>query len=415
MFDSRFVRNTITMVLGASLAQIIPILVTPILTRLYTPEEFGVLALFIALTSILGSIASGRYELAIILPEDDVDAINVAALCLLLASMFSFLLLIPVFVFNSQITNLLGSDEIGNWLYLVPFVVLVIALNNVLNYLNTRKTLYKDVSKTKVYKSIVMSALQLLLGFMKAGSIGLVVGNFVSLIFSNVRLIMNVFNFYEIKNGLGVSGVREVSVRYSSFPRYMMPATFFNTSSSKVLEFGLPVIYSLSTLGFYFIVQRILATPASFIGGAVAQVFFQNLSVLVKDQERFRAKFWKVLGTLAVISIVMFSTLYLIIVDLFVLVFGDGWQIAGEMARVIIPLFAIQFVVSPLTSVNQVLENTGIVLLWQILLFISYVLIVFNAYVSSVPFMELLEHVSVIISLCYAFYLIVIVVVVERG
>lgn len=412
---SEFSRNVLTLMTGTTIAQAIPIAITPILTRLYTPEDFGVLALFLAITAILGSIANARYELAIMLPEEDEDAINIAALGILIAVCFSLVLLITAIAFNDQIVSLIGNEEIGFWLYFVPFVVLIIALYNVLNYLNTRKTLYKDIAKSKVYKATAMSVVQLLVGFLKSGSFGLVIGSIASHIFSNLKLMHNFFKYYDLKKRPIKWKIFKVASRYSKFPRYMMPATLFNTMASKLVEVGLPILYNLKTLGFYFLVQRVLATPASLIGESIAQVFFQNLSVLVKDRGKFRNKFWKVVFALTLISAVIFSTLYLIIVDFFILVFGDEWRVAGDMARILLPLFAIQFIVSPLTSVNQVLENTGLILAWQIMLFISYLTILLNAYVGEVSFMALLENIALIISLNYLFYLLVIGAVVERG
>ena len=117
---SEFSRNVLTLLTGTTIAQAIPIAVTPILTRLYTPEEFGLLALFIAITAILGSISNGRYELAIMLPHSDEDAINIAALALLITIVFSIILLVPAVLINAQIAELLGTTDIKVWIYLIP-------------------------------------------------------------------------------------------------------------------------------------------------------------------------------------------------------------------------------------------------------------------------------------------------------
>src|SRR5690606_7165604 len=125
---SEFSRNVVTLMTGTTVAQAIPVAISPVLTRLYGPEDFGVLALFVALTSIFGAIANGRYELAIMLPESDDDALNVAALGLLIAAALSFLLLCIAVAFNGPISALLGNGDIGPWLYLVPLTVLFMGL-----------------------------------------------------------------------------------------------------------------------------------------------------------------------------------------------------------------------------------------------------------------------------------------------
>ncbi|MDA3821220.1 MAG: oligosaccharide flippase family protein, partial [Bacteroidales bacterium] len=132
--------------------------------------------MFVALTAILGSIVSGRYELAIMLPEEDEDAINVAALGLLIAMVFSISLMIPTIFLNGYITNLLGNQEISFWLYFVPFIVLMSGLYNVLKYLNIRKKLYKDIASATIYRSTVSASIQLGVGYVKSGVTGLISG-----------------------------------------------------------------------------------------------------------------------------------------------------------------------------------------------------------------------------------------------
>ena len=122
---SEFSRNVFALMTGTTIAQAIPIAISPILTRIYTPEDFGVFALYMAIASILSVIATGRYELAIMLPKKDEDAINIAALSIIISFFVSFVSLLIVFVFNAQITNLLGNPEISNWLYFIPLTVLL--------------------------------------------------------------------------------------------------------------------------------------------------------------------------------------------------------------------------------------------------------------------------------------------------
>src|SRR5690606_7807845 len=144
---SEFSKNVIILMTGTTVAQAIPITITPILTRMYSPEDFGVLALFVAITAILGSIANGRYELAIMLPDSDDDAINIAAMGMLIASILALLPFMPAVFLNDSISAKLENSFIGFWLYFVPSVVWLLGLYNILNYLNNRKQCYKDIAK----------------------------------------------------------------------------------------------------------------------------------------------------------------------------------------------------------------------------------------------------------------------------
>jgi O-antigen/teichoic acid export membrane protein len=138
---SEFTRNVLTLMTGTTIAQAIPIAISPILTRIYSPEDFGVFALFVAITSIFGTIANGRYELAIMLPKKDEDAINIFALGFIITTFISLLLLILVLIFQDKIVDILKNEDIRVWLYFVPLAVFFVGLYNILNYFNNRKTI----------------------------------------------------------------------------------------------------------------------------------------------------------------------------------------------------------------------------------------------------------------------------------
>jgi len=120
---SEFNRNILTLMTGTTIAQAIPIAISPILTRIYTPEDFGIFAIFLAITLIIGSIANGRYELAIMIPKKDEDAINIFALGFIITTSISLLLLVLVLIFQTYFIFLLKNEEIGVWLYFVPISV----------------------------------------------------------------------------------------------------------------------------------------------------------------------------------------------------------------------------------------------------------------------------------------------------
>jgi O-antigen/teichoic acid export membrane protein len=207
---------------GTTIAQAIPIAISPILTRIYTPEDFGVLALFVAISSIFGSIANGRYELAIMLPKKDEDAINIFALGFIISSSISLVLLMLVLLFHDYFTTLLNNDEIGIWLYLVPITVFLTGMYNVLNYFNNRKKYYKDIANITIIKSIITAITQLSIGFLKGGASGLISGQVISQMFANMKLLKNI-----IKDKLLISKISKVKMialakRYKDFPKFSM-------------------------------------------------------------------------------------------------------------------------------------------------------------------------------------------------
>ncbi|UPT77635.1 oligosaccharide flippase family protein [Sulfurovum sp. XGS-02] len=354
---SEFSRNVVILMTGTTIAQAIPIAISPILTRIYTPEDFGVFALFVAVASIFGSVANGRYELAIMLPRKDEDAINIFALGFIITSFISLFLLFLVILFNDYFTALFNNDEIGLWLYFVPISVLLTGLFNILNYFNNRIKNYKDIANATILKSIVLAITQLSIGFIKQGVSGLVSGQLFSQLVANTKLLTNI-----IKDKVLVSKISKVKIlalakRYKNFPKYSMWAALANTLSQHLTNILISTFYSISTLGFYSLVQRVLGMPAALIGGSIGQVFFQQATKEKQQTGRAIKTFNKTVKKLIMIGLPSFGILFFIVEDLFAFVFGEEWRIAGEYAQIVIPLFFIRFVVSTVSQLNSIFEK----------------------------------------------------------
>ena len=146
---------------GTAIAQAIPIALSPILTRLYRPEDFGVLALYMAICGVISTVATARYELAIMLPEDEESAINIVALSIVVAVITSILTLTVVTLFNAPITRLLGNTEISRWLYFIPLSILLTGVYQSLNYWANRKNQYRWMANTRVVQSVGTTSTQI--------------------------------------------------------------------------------------------------------------------------------------------------------------------------------------------------------------------------------------------------------------
>jgi len=386
---------------GTTIAQAIPIAISPILTRIYTPEDFGVLALFVAITSIFGSIANGRYELAIMLPKKDENAINIFALGLIITFSMSFILLVLVVLFNEQITELLKNDEISVWLYFVPISVFFTGLYNILNYFNNRKKYYKDIANATIIKSIATAVIQLSIGLIKGGVSGLISGQLVSQIFANMRLFKNI-----IKDKVLVSNISKVKMillakRYKDFPKFSMPGILVNVSMTNITNILISSLYDITTLGYYSVVQRVINLPSSLIGGAIGNVYFQESS-LEKQQTGIAIKsFMGVLKKLTIVGILPYFILFFVVEDIFPFIFGDNWKIAGEYAKIVIPLSLIRFIVSPISIAMTVFEKQKIGMYWQVSMFIISMSILFIAQYYKLEFGLFLYYTVIYLSLAY--------------
>jgi O-antigen/teichoic acid export membrane protein len=403
---SEFIRNVLTLMTGTTIAQAIPVAISPILTRIYTPEDFGVFALFIAITAIFGSIANGRYELAIMLPKKDEDAINIFALGFIITTFISLLLLILVLIFQDKIVDILKNEDIRVWLYFVPIAVFFAGLYNILNYFNNRKKQYKDLAKASILKSIVLAIVQLSIGFIKQGATGLISGTIISQFFANTKLLTNI-----IKDKVLISKISKVKIialakRYKDFPKFSMWAGLANTLSSSLTNILISSFYGIATLGFYSLVQRVLGIPSALIGGAIGQVFFQEATKEKQQTGRAINSFNSTVKKLIIIGVPSFGILFFIVEDLFTFVFGEEWRLAGTYAQIIVPLYLMRFISSTVSSINTVFEKQKIGLYINFLLLFSTLAIFTLANVFTIKFDIFLYTMTYILLLEYLLILI---------
>lgn len=370
---SDFSRNVLTLMTGTTVAQAIPLAISPILTRIYTPHDFGLLALFISISFIFGSIANAKYEQVIMLPKKDEDAINILALGFIISSTLTLILLFIVIFFNNYIATLLNNQEISSWLYFIPISVFFIALFNLLTYFNSRKKNYKDIARATIIKSLVMATIQLSIGFLKNGATGLISGQFLSQMFANMQLLKNI-----IKNRPLLSKIRGVKIialakKYRDFPKFALPSNLANTLSQHLTTILISSFYSVATLGFYSLAQRVLGMPSALVGNAIGQVFFQEATEERQRTGTIIKTFDATVKRLIVIALPSFTLLFFMVESLFSFVFGEEWSVAGEYAKILIPYFFISLISSTLSSTYDIFGYLKLELWWQISLLIGVV------------------------------------------
>jgi len=399
---------------GSVLAQAIPVAITPILTRLYSPKDFGVLALYTSVVAILGAIANGRYELAVMLPDTEEEAFNVMAVGSGIVTLFSVFLLIVFGVLNASIASLLGNADIAPWLYMMPVSVFFTGTYNLLNYYTNRKKLYKELAGASVVKSIAGGGVQLAGGAMAAGAGGLIIGQITSAASSIFRLYKRSMHGSGWTTSVSWDTMKKMVLRYQDFPKYSMPAILANSLNTNLLNILVSNLFSVATLGHYSLVNRVLGLPSTFVGNALSQVFFQRVTEEKRNTGIGIKAFDATVKNLALVSGPAFIVMYFIVEELFAVVFGEQWRIAGQYAKYLVPLFAVRMIVSPVSMLNDVFEKQRITLFWQLgLLCLGLTCIMFSV-IQHWTFIDFIRLYGVVIALHY-FLLGIILWMVSRG
>ena len=376
---SEFARNVLTLMTGTTIAQAIPIAISPILTRIYTPEDFGLFALYISISSILAVVATGRYELAIMLPKKDEDAAHIVVLSILISFFMSLISFLIILIFNEQITNMLGNEEISFWLYFIPITILLTGLYQIFNYWNSRKGAFKSLATSKILQSTTISGSNLSMGFVGLGASGFLwsslLGQGVSTVFLGRKIIIDDKNYFK---SIQKNKIISLAKKYKKFPLINSFHAFINILKENAVSIFIAIKYSQATLGYYYFMLRLMKLPSGILGSSLAQVFYKEASVKYNMDGDIQKLVLQLILKLFLIAIFPVLFLYFYSEELFSIIFGAKWVIAGIYAKNISLYILFHFIASPLGMVPLVVNKQEKAFFWGLvesILFVSiYVL-----------------------------------------
>lgn len=387
---------------GTTVAQAIPIAISPILTRMYTPEDFGMFALYMSIVSVLSVIATGRYELAIMLPKKDDDATNIAALSIVVTLCFSLITLLIVTLFNTHLTKLLGNQDISNWLYFIPLTVLLTGVYQSLRFWSNRKKRYKDLSINRVAQSTTTATSNLGLGLIGLGSSGLIISGIIGQGLATVFLA-KMINTKDISISQKVKKLKIIALakRYIKFPKFDILASLSSVSAQALIPILFTSLFSATTAGYYYLTQRVLGFPISILASAILDVFKERASKDYKQYGNAKIIYISTFKKLLLLSIVPSILLYMFAIDIFTFVFGENWKIAGEYAQILTPMLFLRFITNPLSFMIYIAEQQKANIIGQTLFLLSTIT---SFYLADTP-KDVVQFLSLLFSFIYIYYL----------
>jgi lipopolysaccharide exporter len=373
-----FARNVATLMTGAVLAGTIGIIVVPLLTRLYKPEDFGLLAIYTSLLGVLTVVACWRYELAIVLPEKTEDAANLLLLCVIICLGMGFITFLMVVIFRSPLSELLGAPELAQWLWFLPLSVIAAGLFRLLNYWSIRQSHFKRLTARQITQSSVTAVAQIGAGILctSANAGGLISGAIIGQLAATGRLGWQIQSDEGkfIRNSLSRSSFVRVFRRYNKFPLYDVWSAFSNTASTMLPAVLLSYFFTPAVAGFYALGYQVLAAPISVAGASIAQVFFPlaNGAWRTGDLDKITLKMFE---RLLVVGFVPILLITIVAPDLFAVIFGAQWVTAGEYVRWISIWLLFVFISSPLSHIYSIMEKQREGLIVNIAMFSSRLIV----------------------------------------
>ena len=351
---------------GTALGQTITVLASPVLTRLYTPEDFGVLAVYSSILGILSVIASFRYELAIPLPEKDEDAAALVTLSLGIVMVMSLLTGLGVWLLGERIVLWTNSPNFQPYLWLLFIGVGMVGTYNVFNYWAVRKQAFTQIARTKFNQGVGLAVTQIGLGVLTSGPFGLLIGRIVGQAAGVTSLLLLYKKEKHVRKAVCFRKMRNVAARYRRFPLFSSGAAILNALGLQIPMLLLSAFYGSQVVGQFGLVQRVFGIPLTLIGTSVSQVYLSRAAMEARtDAQRLKRLFGSVAKRLTFYGLLPVIILITAGPSLFALIFGEQWREAGIYARLMAIMFLGAFVTVPLSYTFSVLERQDLSIVWN--------------------------------------------------
>lgn len=340
------VTRNITLIAGGTIiGQAATLVVLPLLTRLYTPADFGAMAIFLALLVPLNAVASLRYEMAIPLPDDERDAQHLLMLSLVIVVVLSGLLaLLVVFFAEALLTRINGTALLG-YLWLLPLALLGGGCYHALSHYAIRVQAFRTIAITKISQGVGQGITQAALGVAGIGLSGLLLGLVVRFWGGMVALVkLVVRDVREQAWQLRRSELTRVAVGYKRFPMFSSGGTFLQMLSMHLPSLLLAAVYSAQVAGWFSLGQRVLEAPINLLAKSAAQVYLGAASKIKRDNPKaLRGFYQKMLLRQTALSLPLMLLAMLPAPWLFPWLFGEVWQVAGYYVQSLALMFFLQF------------------------------------------------------------------------
>jgi len=407
--QNSYLLQILTLMTGTLMAQVVLLAFIPILTRLYTPTEFGNYSLFFILSTIIGSVSSLRYEQAIMLPKSDRDAQVLLFISALLTVGISLILAMVLILFYDFFLDYFNNLSYLVWL--LPFSVLVTGLVQIFNSYSTRNKFYKKMAEVKVIESITTVGTQGISRYFLALD-GLIVGKFLS----NIYTLYLLTSYHLKKQTLQLKYFTKRRTkanlkRHENFPKYFTMATFLNSISQNIPILLFSTLFSPAVAGFYALTHRILQAPIQLVANSTRSVFYQKASQMYANREDIRPLYLSTTKGLIKLFILPFFIILLFGEEIFSLLFGEEWATSGMIAQITIIWFFFTFINPPVTVMYNILNQQKVQLIFQVIGLISRALAIYagyyflNDYIYSIIFFIAVSVLHNLLIFAYIYHL----------
>lgn len=346
-------KNTSILTAGTLISQCIGISITPILSRIYLPADYGLLALFSAFVAICSTIITMRYETRIVIPKSEKESKSILELAICISIFLgAVLVLLTLFFVTENLLRLMSLTELSPWIiYAILSSIATAIIGIISNWLN-RASKYRTISTFRILQASFGAIAGLGFGILMIQD-GLIYAQMLGLFLTLIIFIS--FGYPSIGSKPNFSEMLESAKIHKNAPIYLLPTAVVDIVTMQLPFFLITVWFSNEVTGNYRMAYSLLLMPMSLIGASIAQVFFKSYSNLWPDAAAAKKMLLNTWKTLAIIGFLPLITIIFFGEQIFEIALGEAWGQAGQIASILAPMVFASLIHSPTSSTLTVM------------------------------------------------------------
>ena len=401
---SEFIKNLLTLMTGAGIAVLIPILSSPILTRIYSPKDFGVLAIFTTMVAIGTILATLKYESAIMLPKSKKDALNLSVLSFSISIIIIFFLfLIISLIGRSNFFEFFNAPELESYFYFILLVVFSSSIHQTFSSNLNKFKMYKYIAATKIAGTASSTGGKLFFGFNNFFSLGLVsgqaLGSFATAIILAIKYFRNIFVFSDID----FKKIKEMAFKYKKFPIYDAPRAITAVLASNLHIILLLKFFGQDVVGIVAFTSTLIWVPFSVLSFSFYQVYYEKISTIDNKNTLFLT-YKKVLLHLLPLPFIVFFVAMLTPPTIITFIFGNEWSELIYYLRPLSIWFSSHFIGNAISTIYTRLDKLKFLFIFNIVNILFMFLIIYMTHFFNISIINTLYFIAFSKVALYSFF-----------
>ncbi len=398
-----YLKSISVLVKGAFAAQFVTLLCSPVITRLFTPDELGVYALVTGAVGMFGFAMSCRFEVCIVSENDEVKVNSLVKLSLLICMLLSCLLFVCYYIYFKYSRISCNPFQLSLVVFGLLFMTGII---NVFTAYNNRNKDYRLITKSYVLRVLSQNICNVMAGLSHLGAIGLsvshLIGYFVGVRDQAALLLIKRAAIYQIS-------IRQMLLVFCENKKQALlstPAVLANGFSYSIILYFVESLFSVAAVGYYLISYRILGLPLSIISANISRVFLEKASSEFKKKGEFQRTYLMTVVIQIILSIPIGFCLFLFAPSVCKILFGEGWDIAGNYIRILTPMFMFRFIAGGVNTSAIIVKKQQVDFAIQLILMLFTIIVFIIARFYNLEIEMFLIFLSIGGCIIYIIYLI---------